>query len=125
MNHHIGREPKKDEHPATCMPDKKNVKVQDMHPTLLLRPSLFWDVNLNKLDMDQHAAFIIVRVMERGTRDEVRFAWQYYGEEIIKKHLLEARFLHNRTISYFANKFDVSRTQFRSFHNREQVSTWP
>lgn len=125
MNHHIGCEPKKDEHPATCMSDTKNVKMQDTHPALLLRPSLFWDVNLNKLDMDQHAAFIIVRVMERGTREEVQSVWNYYGEAIIKKHLLAARYLSNKTISYFANKFDVSRTQFKSYHNRQKVSTWP
>lgn len=117
MNHHIGREPKKDDHLATCM--------QDTHPTLLLRPSLFWDTNFNKLDMERHAAFIIVRVMERGTREEVQFVWQYYGAAIIKKHLLEAKFLHKKTISYFANKFAVSRTQFKSFQNREKVSTWP
>ena len=117
MNHHIGREPKKDDHLATCM--------QHTHPTLLLRPSLFWDTNFNKLDMERHAAFIIVRVMERGTREEVQFVWQYYGAAIIKKHLLEAKFLHKKTISYFANKFAVSRTQFKSFQNREKVSTWP
>jgi len=125
VNNDICHEPQNNKTFASGIPAEQKIKRQDTLCALLQRPSLFWDVNPAKLDMDQHAAFIIVRVMERGTREEVRFVWQYYGEEIIKKHLLEARFLHNKTISYFANKFDVSRTQFKSFHNRGQVSTWP
>lgn len=125
MNDVICHEPQNNEISASGMQEEQKVKGQDTLCAFLQRPSLFWDVNPAKLDMDQHAAFIIVRVMERGTQQEVRSVWDHYGEAIIKKHLLEARFLHKKTISYFANKFDISRTQFKSFHNREQVSTWP
>jgi hypothetical protein len=104
---------------------EQNAKMQDLRNTSLLRPSLFWDVDLSKLDMVQHAAFIIVRVMERGRREEVRYIWTYYGEEIIRKHLLEARSLNKKTVSYFANKFNISRSQFKSFKDKEQVQTWP
>lgn len=108
------------------MPDEQSIQRQEDPPcSLFLRPALFWDVNPDKLDMARHAAFIIVRVMERGTREEVRYILNYYGEAIIKKHLLEARSLHKKTISYFANRFDVSRSQFKSFRGRDQVRTWP
>lgn len=124
MNDNICHEPQNNETLVSTMPDEQVIKRQDAR-ALLVRPSLFWDINPAKLDMDRHAAFIIVRVMERGTRQEVRSIWNYYGETIIKKHLLEARYLHNKTISYFANQFDISRTQFKSFYNREKVRTWP
>ncbi len=125
MNDDICHEPQNTEIIASVIPDEPKIKRQDTLCASLLRPSLFWDINPAKLDMDRHAAFIIVRVMERGTRQEVRSVWNYYGEAIIKKHLLEARYLHNKTISYFANKFDISRTQFKSFYNREKIQTWP
>lgn len=104
---------------------KQNAERQDLRNISLLRPSLFWDVDPGKLNMVQHASFIIVRVMERGRREDVRYIWNYYGEEIIKKHLLEARSLNKKTISYFANKFNISRSRFKSFKDKEQVQTWP
>ncbi len=89
------------------------------------RPELFWDVDFSKLDLDEHAAFIIVRVMENGIREEVRSVWEFYGKETIKHHLTQARYLSPRTISYFANLFKISRSKFRSSSPIENAKTWP
>ena len=85
-----------------------------------LRASLFWDVDFGKLDLDEHKVFVIVRVMERGTREEVRKVWSYYGDEAIKKHLLKARSLSPKTISFFSNQFNIPRSQFRSAVERNE-----
>jgi len=98
--------------------DSRNIKNS-------LRPELFWDVDVDTLDLDTHAAFIIIRVMERGTRKEVRAIWNYFGEEDIKHHLTMARCLSLRTISYFATIFKTSRTQFQSSFIKNRESTWP
>lgn len=88
------------------------LKREDMQKTTLLRPSLFWDVDLSELDMVQHSAFIIVRVIERGRREDVRYIWNYYGEEFIKKHLLEARSLNKK-------QFLILPIQYQSFTIQE------
>lgn len=90
-----------------------------------LRPELFWDVDVNKLDLDTYAGFIITRIMERGTREEARAIWNFYGKEKIKHHLTAARYLSPKTISYFANIFNISRTEFQSSSTQNRVSTWP
>ena len=90
-----------------------------------LRPALFWDVDFSKLNLDENASFVIIRVMERGTREEVRTIWDYFGAETIKQHLLSARSLSPRTISYFANQFKINRSQFRSVKSQKRVNTWP
>lgn len=91
-----------------------------------LRPALFWDTDFSALDVDDHAAYVIVRVMERGTREEVRAVWNYFGAETIKKHLLSARDLSPKTISYFANQFNMSKSQFKAVRIQdERIKTWP
>ncbi len=91
-----------------------------------LRPALFWDVDYSVLNLDDHAAFVIVRVMERGNREEVRAIWNYFGADTIKQHLLSARSLSPKTISYFANQFKIQSSQFRSaIISQDQVNTWP
>ncbi len=91
-----------------------------------LRATLFWDVDFSSLNFDKHDAFVIIRVMERGNREEVRAIWNYFGAETIKQHLLSARSLNPRTISYFANQFKIQPSQFRSvIINQDQVNVWP
>lgn len=87
---------------------------------------MFWDTDFNTLDADDYASYVIVRVMERGTREEVRAVWNYYGPENIKKQLLSARNLSPKTVSYFANQFKISPSKFRTVRIcNDQIKTWP
>ena len=87
-----------------------------------LSDHLFWDVDRSSVDAEEHRQFIIPRIMDRGTLDDVKAAWRYYGEENIREVLLGARVLQRKTISFFANQFDLSRESFRAFRN--QTGTW-
>jgi hypothetical protein len=80
-----------------------------------LPPQLLWDVDPSSLDADQHAAFLICRIMDRGDIEQVRHAWSYYGEEQIKQALLAAPSLGRKTITFFANQFVIPCEAFRSW----------
>jgi hypothetical protein len=86
-----------------------------------LSPGLFWDVDAKAVDPKKHADFIIERVMERGSHEEVRATWAYYGAKKIKDSLLEAPALSPRTIAFFANQFDIPHTAFRAY---ERGNCW-
>ena len=86
---------------------------------------LFWDVDYSKLDFNKQKNFVIPRVMDRGMKEDVIFIWNYYGAETIKKVLLDARFLEDRTICYFSNKFAIKPESFRSFRIKQKNHpTW-
>lgn len=55
---------------------------------LPLRLVTFWDVSLDTLDAEQHAWFIIRRVLEIGSLEEIRAINRWYGRERIKVLLL-------------------------------------
>lgn len=82
-----------------------------------LSDGLFWDVALGSMDLEIHADFLIVRVMERGTREDVRMVWTHYGQDKVRDSLLSAPSLSRKTIAFFANQFGLSRDAFRA-HNR-------
>jgi hypothetical protein len=82
-----------------------------------LSDALFWDVERASVDPEANADFLIVRIMERGTREDVRTAWTYYGQEKVRDCLLSAPALSRKTIAFFANQFGLSRDAFRA-HNR-------
>jgi hypothetical protein len=40
---------------------------------------LFWDADLGRLDPEQHAKYVLGRVLERGRLEDVRWAVSTYG----------------------------------------------
>ena len=78
---------------------------------------LFWDVDRDRVDPETNAAFLIIRIVERGSSQNVRSAWAYYGPDPIKKALLNAPSLSSKTIVFFANQFGLEKKQFRA-HQR-------
>ena len=88
-----------------------------------LSPFLFWDTSPNSIDPETHQRFVIVRVMERGTMQDVLAVWRYYGASRIREALLQAPALDNRTITYFAHQFNLPRSSFRAWKKEAKKCT--
>ncbi|MCC5850726.1 MAG: hypothetical protein JJU29_21775 [Verrucomicrobia bacterium] len=88
-----------------------------------LSPTLFWDVDPATVDASRHKRFVICRVMDRGTREDVRLAWDHYSNDEIREALLGARTLHAKTIAYFAVIFQLPREVFRAYDSKKD-GTW-
>ncbi|TAE60394.1 MAG: hypothetical protein EAZ89_01570 [Bacteroidetes bacterium] len=82
---------------------------------LELRPALFWDVNVEEVDLHSHRASVIERISTRGRLEEFRAMLAFYGRETVKKTLLDARYLDKRTLAYCSLIFDVPITEFRCY----------
>lgn len=87
--------------------------------------TLFWDINFSKIDFIKQKSFIIPRVMDRGTKKDVKLIWKFYGEQIIRKTLTNTRFLEDKTIYFFANIFSIQPDNFRAFRiKQKQATNW-
>lgn len=65
-------------------------KKQDInyHPDLSkLRPVLFWDTKIEKIDWRQQRRAAIERVFERGTQEEKDEIIRFYGKEVVEQIL--------------------------------------
>jgi hypothetical protein len=82
---------------------------------LQLRPSLFWDINVDTIDMQKHRASVIERITSRGRLDEFRAMLRYYGKETVKNTLLNTRYLDKVTLYFCSAIFDVPVTEFRCY----------
>ena len=67
--------------------DIANVKrrlSQSIRPDMSkIRPALFWDTTLEKIDFSAHKHYVINRVFERGTEEEIKEIIRFYGRETI------------------------------------------
>jgi len=78
---------------------------------------LFWDVDPSVIHPEKHRQFLIPRIMERGTLDDVKTVLEYYGNETVQSALLNTAGLSAKTVSFFANQFNLPRGAFRAFRN--------
>lgn len=82
---------------------------------LNLSRHLFWDTNSNRIDWDQHAQYVITRVLMRGTLSDWSTIKDYYGAEAIKRAAMNARYLDKVTLSFCSAYFNTPKEEFRCF----------
>jgi hypothetical protein len=75
--------------------------------------ALFWDISMESLDLEEHARFIVGRVVSRGSVEEWNLLKKIYGKERIKHEALSIRYLDKRSISFLSAYFGLERTRFR------------
>jgi hypothetical protein len=51
------------------------------------RGSLFWDADPARVDPEQHSRYVIERIMDFGTDDEIRWMCQAYPKEELRRVL--------------------------------------
>ena len=62
-----------------------------------LRQTLFWDTNLNNIDLKKNARYVIERVLDFGNDEEVRWLWGFYDKNQIKDVTEKSRSLRPST----------------------------
>ena len=68
--------------------DQEKRKLVKHTPNLsILRKSLFWDTDIQKIDWEKQAKAIIKRVFERGNEDEQKEIQRFYGASKVDKIL--------------------------------------
>ncbi len=66
--------------------EEEKRKQNTMHPDLSkLRPVLFWDTKMEKIDWKKHKKSVIKRVFERGNEIEKKEITRFYGKEIVNE----------------------------------------
>lgn len=67
---------------------EKKRRLKGSHPNLsLIRPVVFWDTDINKIDWEKYKFSVIQRVFERGNEQEILEIIRFYGKNTIKSVL--------------------------------------
>ena len=87
-----------------------------------LSPRLFWDTNPEEVDMQEHKAFIISRVLEYGTISDWRFILKYYGLKEIAETAIKFRTLDNKALAFIVVLSGIEKEKFRCYINQQSTS---
>jgi len=52
---------------------------------------ILWDVDCEKIDMRKHKGFVIARIAEKGSWEDVKWLKKNYSLPVIKKYVLQSK----------------------------------
>ena len=88
-----------------------------------LSKGIFWDVDSEKLDMNEYPAYVIPRVMEYGNMDDWRLINQFYGLEKIVEVCKQVRTLDPMCLSFLCAISHTQKEDYRCYHFRQSFPT--
>jgi len=80
---------------------------------------LFWDIHLTSLDLEQHASYIVDRVISLGTLDDFLKIKSFYGHQKISDILKELRYLDDKALHFSSVYFNIPLSEFRCFTQKQ------
>lgn len=69
------------------LPPDQQIDKQKKIEFLDICQRVFWDLDINKLDLEKHAKLIITQVINYGYPHEIRKMFQIYSDEIVRETL--------------------------------------
>ncbi len=88
---------------------------------------LFWDTYRSDIDLEEHAPFVMERILEHGTWESVLWLREYYGDEAIKQYILKRGYkvLSSKTLNYWKNTLPISRYLWKKLSlQKNSVLPW-
>ena len=76
---------------------------------------LFWDYNVSMLDPNMDKTLILERVFTRGTENDEKEVFNYYGKNIIKDTVLDVKYIDKKTLNYLSIILDVPKENFKCY----------
>ena len=88
-----------------------------------LSKNLFWDIDIQTLNEEKHASYIIERVLSRGTMQDFQEIKAYYGKPKIKRIAKKLRYMDNRVLHFCSAYFNTPITKFRCYTIKQSTQT--
>lgn len=86
----------------------------------LKKAYLFWDANLDEIDTEAHAPYIIERILAKGDKEDFHWLQKQYDQEKIVSVIIHNRTLDEKSLNFWCIFYQVDPTQCIHHHSRKQ-----
>ena len=93
-----------------------------MQKLLNITPRAFWDVDFEKLlkEPDKYADFIIRKVFEHGTFNDVLNVVAYFGKQKVIETMTKTIYLSEKSLHFASAFLNLEKTNFKCYTNKPQ-----
>lgn len=93
----------------------KTIALKSNDITLTLRKTLFWDVDLQSVEIHKHQRLIIERVFLRGNLFELKQLVKVFDKNIIAETLKKSGSLDKKTLSFICKFYSLKKSDFTCY----------
>lgn len=86
-----------------------------------LSPSLFWDVDVTKLDWETHKQLIAERVIQRGNLKEIQEVINHYGMQETRNIIKRIPALGEKDLAFVHIYFNIPLDQLKCYTNKRSA----
>ncbi|WP_214071639.1 hypothetical protein [Mucilaginibacter sp. dw_454] len=79
----------------------------------------FWDVDMDNIDYEKNARFVVEKVIERGKAEDFETLLAYYGFERVKQLAQQALWLSDISINFCCTLFKIKPTDFKCYEKKQ------
>lgn len=84
-----------------------------------LSKQAFWDVDMDKIDYEKHAAHVVEKVIDRGKEQDFINLIKFYGFNNVKELALQANWLSDIGMNFCCVIFKVKPTDFKCYEKKQ------
>lgn len=85
----------------------------------VLSKQAFWDVNMDTIDYEKHARYVMEKVIDRGSFEDFREIVKFYGNKKIRKEIINAKWLGDKEINFCCVVFNLKPTDFKCYIKKQ------
>jgi len=89
-----------------------------------VRDTLFWDLDPTKFNLWDNRRIIIERVFSLGNLDELKFIFSHYGSDTIRKEIVKAGSLDEKTLQFASEILQIPKQEFRCYRKKQSAQTY-
>jgi hypothetical protein len=85
----------------------------------VLSKQAFWDVDMDKIDYERNARYVMEKVIDRGSFDDFISLRNYYGDNKIKKEIVNASWIGEKEIYFCCAIFGLEPDDFKCYTKKQ------
>jgi hypothetical protein len=84
-----------------------------------LSKQAFWDVDMDSIDYEKNARFVVEKVIDRGNHRDFLQILAYYGKDNVRDLALKAIWLSDISINFCCKLFDLKPQDFKCYEKKQ------
>jgi hypothetical protein len=84
-----------------------------------LSPHIFWDVDVQSVDVEKNGVFVLQRVLQYGVLKDWLLLKSIMGVDNIKAFAVQLPTLDDVSISFLSNLYKIDKSEFKCYKNKQ------
>ena len=84
-----------------------------------LSPHIFWDVDVQSIDVEKNGVFVLQRVLQYGILKDWLLLKSIMGVDNIKALAVQLPTLDDVSISFLSNLYKIDKSEFKCYKNKQ------